>query len=198
MRCGPGTRVELKSVSLLQVQRQTNAEYKAAVETLRHQPSEGSASSRHGGDPRGGLAATGQEVSKAYREAAARTERQGEARSVLVVAATHDEIKSVTYAIRQDRKRAGELAEGESLPSTRPFNWTEAQKRRTQELSARPVAGISQGGQGHRKNEASKSLALTKPASPAAKRTARPSMITGRQAKAYGVFEKQRRSRFPR
>ncbi|HTF65226.1 MAG TPA: AAA family ATPase, partial [Edaphobacter sp.] len=31
----------LKSVSLLQVQRQTNAEYKAAVESLRDRPAEG-------------------------------------------------------------------------------------------------------------------------------------------------------------
>ncbi len=54
---------------------------------------------------------------------------KGESRSVLVVAATHDEIKSVTHAIRADRKRAGELKQGELFTRHSALNWTEAQKK---------------------------------------------------------------------
>jgi conjugative relaxase-like TrwC/TraI family protein len=123
----------LKSVSLLQVQRQTNAEYKAAVEALRDRPAEGF----------GKLEAIGairevdwrlraQQVSQAYREAAAVPNRKGNARSVLVVAATHDEIKSVTHAIRQDRMRTGELRPGDTFVQHTALNWTEAQKKQTE------------------------------------------------------------------
>jgi hypothetical protein len=89
----------LKSVSLIQVQRQTNAEYKAAVEALRHHPAEGyERLEKMGAIREVDWRLRGQEVSRAYREAAAIPNTKGEARSVLVVAATHDEIKSVTHA----------------------------------------------------------------------------------------------------
>ena len=52
--------------------------------------------------------------------------RKGEARSILVVAKTHDEISSITYAIRSDRKRAGEIADGEQFVKHSALNWTEA------------------------------------------------------------------------
>ena len=71
------------------------------------------------------------EASKAYREAAQVPNAKGQERSVLVVAATHDEIKSVTYAIREDRKQRGEIAEGDQLTRHSPLNWTEAQKKQT-------------------------------------------------------------------
>lgn len=114
---------KLKSVSLLEVQRQTNAEYKAAVETLRHNPAEGFRQLEAMGAIRevdGRLRA--QEVSKAYREAAAVPNAKGQARSVLVVAATHDEITSITYAIRADRQGSGELEKGETFTQHRPLH----------------------------------------------------------------------------
>jgi hypothetical protein len=92
----------LKSVSLLQVQRQTNRQYKAAVEALRKHPAEGFSKLQAMGAIREvDWHLRAQEVSKAYREAAVVPNVKGEARSVLVVAATHDEIKSATHAIRQ-------------------------------------------------------------------------------------------------
>ena len=123
---------DLKSVSLLQVQRQTNAEYKAAVESLREHPAAGFSKLEAMGAIREvDWRMRAQEVSKAYREAAAVPNMKGHARSVLVVAATHDEIKNVTHAIRVDRKRAGELTQGERFTQHTALNWTEAQKRQT-------------------------------------------------------------------
>ena len=57
----------------------------------------------------------GKETARAWREAAAVPNLEGEERSVLVVARTHDQIASITHAIRADRKAAGELAKAENL-----------------------------------------------------------------------------------
>ena len=59
----------LKSVSLIQVQRQTNTEYKAAVEALRHHPAEGyERLEKMGAIREVDWRLRGQEVSLAYRE----------------------------------------------------------------------------------------------------------------------------------
>ena len=138
-------------MSLLQVQRQINAEYKTAVETLRHRPLEGFRKlEQMGAIQEVDWKLRGFEASAAYRKQAAIPNAQGEARTVLVVAATHDEIKSVTYAIRQDRKRAGEIAAGEMFTQHTALNWTEAQKRETQNYPVRPVARIPSGREGDR------------------------------------------------
>ena len=122
----------LKSVSLLQVQRQINVEYKDAVETLRHRPLEGFRKLEAMGSIREvNWKLRAQEASQAYRAVAAIPNAKGGERSVLVVAATHDEIQSVTHAIRQAGKRDGEIAEGERFTHHTPLNWTEAQKRQT-------------------------------------------------------------------
>jgi hypothetical protein len=47
----------------------------------------------------------------------------------LVEASTHDEIKSITHAIRQDRQRTGEIDKGETVKRHEALNWTEAQKK---------------------------------------------------------------------
>ena len=61
---------QLSSVSLRQVQRQTNAEYKTAVESLRNHPAEGFAKLEAMGAIREvDWRLRAQEVSKAYREA---------------------------------------------------------------------------------------------------------------------------------
>ena len=145
----------LKSVSLLQVQRQTNRQYKAAVEALRKHPAEGFSKLEAMGAIREvDWRLRAQEVSQAYREAAGVPNIKGEARSVLVVAATHDEIKSVTYAIRQDRKRAGELTQGETFTQHTALNWTEAQKKQTKNYQAGQVLRFHKAVKGVAKNEA--------------------------------------------
>jgi ATP-dependent exoDNAse (exonuclease V) alpha subunit len=182
----------MKSVSLLQVQRQTNAEYKAAVEALRDRPAEGFSKLEAMGAIREvDWRLRAQQVSQAYREAAAVPNRKGKARSVLVVAATHDEIKSVTHAIRQDRMRAAEIVPGEIFVQHTALNWTEAQKKQTENYQPGQVLAFHKAVKGVAKNEALEVVSADQSAITARKVTGEILQITNRQAKAFGVFEKQ-------
>jgi len=182
----------LKSVSLLQVQRQTNAEYKAAVESLRDRPAEGFSKLEAMGAIREvDWRLRAREVSQAYREAAAVPNAKGRARSVLVVAATHDEIKSVTHAIRQDRQRAGEIAKGETFVQHMALNWTEAQKKQLENYQPGQMLAFHKAVKGVAKNATLEVVNADAAAILARKSDGETLTITGRQAKAFGVFEKQ-------
>jgi conjugative relaxase-like TrwC/TraI family protein len=184
---------EIKSVSLREIKRQTNAEYRAAVELLRSHPSEGFAQLESMGAVREvDWRLRAQEVSQAYTEASAVPNVKGQARSVLVVAATHDEIKSITYAIRQDRKRAGDLAEGPTLQQHTALNWTEAQKKQMKNYLPgqvlefhKPVKGIAL------KNESLEVLSADKHGITARKANGNTIKITSKLVKSFAVFERQ-------
>jgi conjugative relaxase-like TrwC/TraI family protein len=183
---------KLKSVSLLEVQRQTNAEYKAAVETLRHNPAEGFRQLEAMGAIREvEWRLRAQEVSKAYREAAAVPNAKGQARSVLVVAATHDEIKSITYAIRAERQRSGELEKGETFPQHRPLHWTAAQKKECQNYRPGMVLEFHKAVKDVAKNEALEVISAERGAITARKGSGESVRLSARQAKAFAVFERQ-------
>jgi conjugative relaxase-like TrwC/TraI family protein len=181
----------LDSVSLRQVQRQTNAEYKAAVESLRSRPAEGFTRLEAMGAIREvDWRLRAQEVSKAYREASVVPNAKGEERSVLVVAATHDEIKSITYAVRQDKKRAGELAEGRTFQQHTALNWTEAQKKQTKNYQPGQMLAFHKAVKGIAKNEALEVVGADKSGITARKAGGQMMKLTDRQVKAFGVFEK--------
>ena len=182
----------LKSVSLLQVQRQTNAEYKAAVESLRTHPADGFSKLEAMGAIREvDWRLRAHEVSKAYSEAAAVPNAKGQTRTVLVVAATHDDIKSVTHAIRADRQRVGELAPGEAFTQHTALNWTEAQKKQTKNYQPGHVLEFHKASNGVRKNEALEVVSADKGGITARRSNGEAVTLTSRQAKAFGVFEKQ-------
>lgn len=177
---------------LLQVQRQTNAEYKFAVEALRNHPAEGFAKLEAMGAIREvDWRLRAQETSEAYREAAAMPNRKGQARSVLVVTATHDEIKSVTHAIRQDRQRAGELAPGETFVQHTALNWTEAQKKQLKNYQPGQVLEFHKAVKGVSKNEALEVVSADESSITARKATGQDVTITARQTSNFAVFEKQ-------
>jgi ATP-dependent exoDNAse (exonuclease V) alpha subunit len=132
-----------------------------------------------------------QEVSKEYREATAVPNGKGQERSVLVVAATHDEIKSVTHAIRQDRQRAGELSKGETFVQHTALDWTEAQKKRTKNYQPGQVLEFHKSVKGVAKNEALEVVNADKGAITVRKVNGETLKISDRQAKSFGVFEKQ-------
>jgi len=183
---------QLSGVSLRQVQRQTNAEYKAAVEALRIDPAEGyDRLQKMGAIREVDWRLRAQEVSKAYQEASVVPNAKGEARSVLVVAATHDEIKSITYAVRQDRKRAGELAEGQTFQKHTALNWTEAQKKQTKNYQPGQMLEFHKAVKGVSKNEALEVVSADKSGITARKADGQTIKLTDRQAKSFGVFEKQ-------
>jgi len=117
----------LKTVSLTEVQRQTNSLYREAVKTMRHSPEEGFAQLERLGAVREVPA-----FERCRMVAELHREFRAEGRVTLVVPATHAEISQLTDAIRQDRKDHGELGVGHSFDRYVPLQWTTAQK---QELS---------------------------------------------------------------
>jgi hypothetical protein len=108
-----------------------------------------------------------------------------------VVAATHDDIKSVTHAIRQDRQRAGELAKGETFAQHTPLNWTAAQKRQTKNYQPGHILEFHKAVKGVAKNEALEVIRADKTGVTARKPSGETVRITPRHANAYGVFERQ-------
>jgi hypothetical protein len=115
----------MKSVSLTGVQRQTQAEYRDAIQTLRDSPEQGFEKLEKLGAVREvSYLDTARTVAAAYRELAADPSRK-----VLVVAGTHEEIGRITHAIREDMKQDGELERGMVFERHSPLQWTEAQKK---------------------------------------------------------------------
>lgn len=111
----------LQTVSLTQVKRQTRKDYRDAVEELRRNPPRGLAKL----DAMGAV----REVAFSDRaNAIADAYNSVVGRSCLVVCATHQEIERVTDALRQRRKKQGELGQGAALTRHVSLNWTAAQK----------------------------------------------------------------------
>jgi conjugative relaxase-like TrwC/TraI family protein len=116
---------QMKSVSLTGVQRQTNAQYREAIQTLRQSPEQGFEKlERLGAVHEVPFSERGQVVADLYREMTADPSRR-----VLVVAPTHEEINRVTQAIRHDLSERGLLGAGVMMDRYVPLQWTEAQKR---------------------------------------------------------------------
>lgn len=182
----------LQSVSLRQVQRQTLAEYRSAVEELRQDPGRGFARLEALGAVREvDWSLRPQEVSKAYREALAQTNAQGQTRQVLVVAPTHDEIRRLTEAIRVDRERAGELGESQSLSRHVPLHWTEAQKKDTRRYQPGLVLEFHKATRQVGKNEAVEVVSVAQDRIFARKDNGQEVTLTRRQAAAFAVYQRQ-------
>lgn len=182
----------LQTVSVRQIQRQTQAEYKSAIEALRANPAEGFNKLQSMGAIREvDWRLRAQEVSQAYRDASAVVNREGAPRSVLVVAKTHEELSSITYAIRQERKSAGEIECGEAFIKHSPLNWTEAQKKQTKNYQPGEILVFHKAVKGISKNEVLEVVNAESTAITARKQNGETVKITGKQAKAFGVFEKQ-------
>ena len=141
----------LKSVSLTQVQRQTVRDYREAIEELRRNPERGFEKLEAIGAVREVADADrAGEVAKAFGDA---LNERGGLTSVLVVCPTHEEINRVTNAIREDRKRRGQL--DASVHTTRhvALNWTTAQKTDARNFRAGQLLGFHRAVKGIAKNE---------------------------------------------
>ncbi|MGC2793902.1 MAG: AAA family ATPase, partial [Candidatus Sulfotelmatobacter sp.] len=176
----------LKSVSLTEVQRQTNSLYREAVKTMRHSPEEGFVQLEKLGAIREvSIFDRGQIVAELHREFRA------EGRDTLVVAGTHAEISQITDAIRQDRKEHGELGVGHSFDRYVSLQWTTAQK---QELSNYQEGQILQFHRDTKLAKRHESLEVVR-ASPeslvARKETGEEVNISPKQTRAFSVYERQ-------
>ena len=176
----------LKSVSLTEVQRQTNSVYREAVKTMRHSPEEGFAQLEKLGAIREvSIFDRGQIVAELHREFRA------EGRDTLVVAGTHAEISQLTDAIRQDRKEHGELGVGHSFDRYVSLQWTTAQK---QELSNYQEGQVLQFHRDTKLAKRHESLEVVR-AGPeslvARKETGEEVNISPKQTRAFSVYERQ-------
>ena len=115
----------MTSVSLTGIERQSNREYREAIETFRRLPDQGFAKLQDLGAVRAVPEVDrAKEVAEVYREMTSELGRE-----VLVVTSTHEEIGRVTKAIREDLKQRSVLGAGEMLHRHIPLQWTEAQKK---------------------------------------------------------------------
>jgi len=177
---------DLKSVSLTEVQRQTNSLYREAVKTMRHSPEEGFAQLGELGAIREvSIFDRGQTVAELHREFRA------EGRDTLVVAGTHAEISQLTDAIRQDRKDRGELGVSHSFDRYVSLQWTTAQK---QELSNYQEGQVLQFHRDTKLAKCHESLEIVRvgPDSLVArKETGDEVNLSPRQTRAFSVYERQ-------
>ncbi len=182
----------LKSYSLTQVRRQTNQEYRAAVEELRRDPEAGfERLERMGAIHEVPYLDRPQQVAEAYRQAQEVSNIKGQRSRVLVVAPTHDEIGRVTHAIRATRKERGELGASAALERHVPLNWTEAQKRDARRYAPGQVLHFHKAVSGIGRNESLEVVRVVGCHIVACKQDGHERSLTAKQAKAFAVFEKQ-------
>ena len=141
---------QMKSVSLTGVQRQTHAQYRDAIQTLRQAPEQGFEKlERLGAVHEVPFVERGRAVADLYREMTADPSRR-----VLVVAPTHEEIDRVTRAIRNDLSEHGHLGHSVMVDRYVPLQWTEAQKRDLANYREGQVLVVHRAARGMEKHEA--------------------------------------------
>jgi ATP-dependent exoDNAse (exonuclease V) alpha subunit len=141
---------QMRSISLTGVQRQTNAQYRDAIQTLRESPGQGFEKLEKLGAVREvRFDERAHTVAALYREMTA-----DPAKRVLVVAPTHEEIGRITDAIRDDFRQRGHLGGGATMDRYVPQQWTEAQKRELSNYRQGQVLLVHRAARGMEKHEA--------------------------------------------
>jgi ATP-dependent exoDNAse (exonuclease V) alpha subunit len=177
---------DLKSVSLTEVQRQTNSLYRDAVKTMRHSPEEGFAQLEKLGAIREvPIFDRGQIVADLHREFRA------EGHDTLVVAGTHSEISQLTDAIRQDRKEHGELGVGHSFDRYVSLQWTTAQKQELSNYQEGQVLQFHRDTKLASRHESLEVVRVGPESLVARKETGSEVSISPRQTWSFSVYERQ-------
>ena len=141
---------QMKSVSLTGVQRQSNVQYRDAIQQLRDSPERGFSKLEEMGAVREVPGAErARAVADLYREMTTDPTRR-----ILVVAPTHAEIERVTQAIRADRSERGLLTQSVTMERLIPLQWTEAQKRDLPNYHEGQILLILRSARGMEKHEA--------------------------------------------
>jgi hypothetical protein len=178
----------MKGVSLMAVQRQTQVQYRDAIQTLRHSPGQGFEKLEQLGAVREvPYLERAQAVASAYR---ALTSDSG--RTVLVVAGTHDEIGKITDAIREDMKLRGELDRGVFSERYVPLQWTEAQKKDLVNYKSGQVLLFHRSSRGIEKHEALTVERIEKSGIVARDQHGVERTVSPTQARSFSLYECQR------
>ncbi len=176
----------LKSVSLTEIQRQTNSLYRQAVKTIRHSPEEGFEQlERLGAIREVSIFDRGETVAELHREFRA----QG--RDTLVVAGTHAEISQLTDSIRKDRKEHGELGVGHSFDRYVSLQWTAAQKQELSNYQEGLVLQFHRDTKPAKRHESLEVMRVGPESLVARKETGEEVIISPRQTRTFSVYERQ-------
>ena len=182
----------LQSTSLTKVERQTNPEYREAVEELRRNPARGFEKLEQMGavhevsfDDRAAA------IVQAYRAASNHINRKREPSSVLVVAPTHDEIARVTEAIRTHRKATGELTRSIITDRYVSLQFTRAQKTDSHNYRPGQVLVFHRSTKDIARNQALEVVHVLDRKIVARSENGLEYHITARQAGAFDVFERR-------
>jgi len=177
----------MKSVSLMAVQRQTQAQYRDAIQTLRHSPEQGFEKLEQLGAVREvPYLERAQAVASAYRVLTSESNR-----TVLVVASTHDEIGKITHAIREEMKQRGELDRGIVSERYVPLQWTEARKKDLVNYKAGQVLLFHRSSRGIEKHEALTVERIEKLGIVARDQHGMERTVSPTQARSFSVHERQ-------
>jgi ATP-dependent exoDNAse (exonuclease V) alpha subunit len=176
----------LKSISLTEVQRQTNCVYREAVQTMRHSPEAGFAQLEKLGAIREvPVFDRGEIVAELHREFRA------EGRDTLVVAGTHAEISQLTDAIRQDRKDRGELGVSHSFDRYVSLQWTTAQKQELSNYQEGQVLQFHRDTKLAKRHESLEVVRVGPESLVARKETGEEVSLSPKQTRAFSVYERQ-------
>jgi conjugative relaxase-like TrwC/TraI family protein len=183
----------LHSVSLTQVQRQSSAEYREAVQELRRDPEQGIAKL----DSMGAIREVSWEdsadaVQKAYSEAIMELNEKGQNPNVLIVAATHDEIEQITSAVRAERSRSGKLGASVEVERHVSLSWTTAQKQASRNYQSGQVLKFHRAVKGVNKNEILDVVGREGKTVVARNSRGEERAFTSKQAKAFDVYERSK------
>jgi len=182
----------LKSVSLSEVQRQTAQGYREAIQELRRDPERGFDKLEQIGAVREvPWFDRAQAVQQVYSEAQAQANAKGQPRSVLVVAATHEEIGHITEAIRAERTRTGELGQSTHQQHHVPLNWRAAEKNDVRNYAEGQVLEFHQAVKGVARHEALEVIGVENNKVVACNAHGEERQFTTQQAKYYEVYERR-------
>ncbi|HKV81568.1 MAG TPA: MobF family relaxase [Candidatus Sulfotelmatobacter sp.] len=180
----------LKSASLSEVQRQTTHGYRDAIQELRRDPERGFDKLEQIGAVREvSWSDRAQAVQQAYSETQANAD--GQPRSVLVVAATLEEIGHITEAIRAERTRTGELGQSTLQQHHVPLNWTTAEKGDVRNYAEGQVLEFHRAAKGVARHESLEVVGADNGKVVARNARAEERGFTAKQAKCFEVYERR-------
>jgi conjugative relaxase-like TrwC/TraI family protein len=186
-----GKESHLKSVSLSEVQRQTDRGYRDAIQELRRDPECGFDKLEQIGAVREvPWSDREQAVQQAYSEAQGQINAKGQPRSVLVLAAAHEEIDHITAAIRAERTRTGELGQSTHQQHHVPLNWTSAEKNDVRNYAEGQVLEFHRAFKGVARHEALEVIGVEKDKIVTRNGRGEESEFTAQRAKSFEVYER--------
>jgi hypothetical protein len=130
-------------------------------------------------------------VAAVCREAGSEFNGKGQPREVLVVCATHQEIASVTEAIRAERRDVGELGQSTLCERYLPRNYTTAQKSEPRNFRSGQVLVFHRATKSVKRNEAVEVVRAGKGKVVALTASGIELELTAKQAKCFEVYERQ-------